>query len=190
MNLDESVDSFGLPLAEARHRANYAEEARDRLEKAKDNVRDALDELRNLQLEYNASERVSAEIKSSIVACIDVEKSLITAIHRAENLIHRVRKLSMTGEDTKKKIDESFVVDVPFESKNKKLLAQFKVSGKVELDNKGEPQWVGDYDIKSVGVKDSKGEEVDIEIQPVELKRLEDKALAQYADQYLGDEDV
>ena len=103
LNLAETVDTFGLPLVESRHRSNYAEEARDLLEKAKDDVRDALNELRNLQLEFPSTERVGSEIRSAIMASIDVEKVLITAIHRAETLIHRVRKLAMTGESEKKK---------------------------------------------------------------------------------------
>lgn len=82
------------PLNELRYRPNSAEDARDKLERAHDEVKRALDELRTLQPEYDAKDRVSSEIKSAITACMDVEKTLITAVHRVENLIHRVRKLS------------------------------------------------------------------------------------------------
>lgn len=101
--LSENTDKFGLPLTELRQRPTSAEDARDRLEKARDEVRRALDELRVLQSSVGGTDRVSAEIKTAINACIDVEKTLITAVHKTENVIHRVRKSPNQEEDVKKK---------------------------------------------------------------------------------------
>lgn len=103
---DEKVDSFGVPLTEARYTPNSAEEARDRLERARSEATHALDSLRELSQATEPSDtRINSEIKSAIMASIQVEKVLITAIHRIENLIHRVRKTSVLEpqESVKKK---------------------------------------------------------------------------------------
>jgi hypothetical protein len=95
MKLDESVDEFGVPLAEARYIPNSAEDARDRLERSRSEASRALDSLRELhQTMAPDNQRMNSEIRSAIMATIQVEKVLITAIHRTENLIHRVRKTS------------------------------------------------------------------------------------------------
>lgn len=109
MKLEESVDDFGVPLAEARYIPNSAEDARDRLERSRTEAGRALDSLRELQQAMSSdNQRMNSEIRSAIMATIQVEKVLITAIHRTENLIHRVRKTTAMA-DTEPEISSESV---------------------------------------------------------------------------------
>jgi hypothetical protein len=172
--ISERVDTFGLPLMERRV-STSAEDARYRLEKAKDEVRRALEELRDLQTDYDAKERIGSEIKSAIISCVSVEQSLLTAIQRIENLVHRVRKQDV-GEAK---------VEVPLHSK-KQVKAVFEVHGHLERDDQGNPEWVGKKEVKFLGLRDSEGKEFHENLKPAELSRLESQAIELYADEYFS----
>lgn len=186
--LSENIDKFGLPLTELRQRPNAAEDARDRLEKARDEVRRALDELRDVQSGTSGSERISTEIKSAINSVIDVEKTLITAVHKVENVIHRSRKSSSADEsvDEKKKICNEERVQVPFDNDGEKLVAYFDVRGHLVTNDHGGVEWVGEHEVEFNGVKYASGKEFEGEVPDLKLRGLEDQASEIYADNYLS----
>lgn len=182
----EEFDSFGLPVVtEQRYRPNGAEDARDHLEKARDEVRRSMDELRDVQSQYNANEKVSGEIKSALVSMIDVEKQLITAIHRIENVIHRVRKLQPN--ESKITLREDMEVEVPFDDPTfGRCVALFDVSGEMDRGDRGQMEWVGtpQVELLSITKSDNPTQVVDVHPNPTQLEKLEDEALEKYADHY------
>lgn len=184
--LSENIDKFGLPLTELRQRPNASEDARDRLEKARDEVRRALDELRDVQASVSGNERISTEIKSAINSVIDVEKTLITAVHKVENVIHRSRKGSAKEEsvDEKKKPCNEEKISIPFKNEGEKLVAYFDVRGHLVTNDRGAVEWVGEHEVEFKGVKHEGGKEFEGEVPDLTLRGLEDQAADIYADNY------
>lgn len=92
----EEIAAMASPkkiVAEAKDSAYSAQDARDKMERARDEANRALDELRRVQSQHDANQRIGSEIKSAMAACIDVEKSVLNAIHKIENVIHRINKI-------------------------------------------------------------------------------------------------
>jgi len=89
-DLDLGFNSFDV-LSE-RKNSEGGEKARNSLERAKDDARRALAHLRSMQKQPLNTERIEAEIKSAILSTIEVEHAINDAIHKIENVIHKVRK--------------------------------------------------------------------------------------------------
>lgn len=87
-------------VTEAKQPSHSAQDARDKLERARDEANRALEELRRVQGEFDANHRVGSEIKSAMSACIEVEKVILTAIHKIENVIHRINKMSTSQSES------------------------------------------------------------------------------------------
>jgi hypothetical protein len=197
--IDENFDSFGLPaLSEDRISQIHSEDVRTQLDRAKDEIRRALGSLRELQKQLPAPDRMGAAIRSAIISVLDCEKSLLTAIHRAEDVIHRVRKSEVQLESVNREYLLENEIEVDFEHGGKALVAAFDVEGTLEKDGRGGADWVKQPKVHMIGIYEKEDPNHDVIPSSIDhklIEKLEDQAIERYADWYVdnviyGDKDA
>lgn len=176
-------------IKEEKDSAYSAQDARDKLERARDEANRALDELRRVQNQHDANQRIGSEIKSAMSACIDVEKVIITAIHKIENVIHRINKMAGQTESVEKKspeyIREDVEIEIPFKHEGRDLVALFDVEafitkrgGDYELDEDPKIQ------LLSITEQNDPNKEVNVKLTIPRMHELQDEALEKYIEDY------
>jgi len=189
--LGENIDKFGL-LTEDRHSQIRSEDARTQLERAKDELRRAIDSLRDLQKTMSPTDRVGAEIRSSIKSCFATEVVLNNSIHWVESIVHRIRKMESNpvaatqGESVEAgaRILMEEEMEVKIEHGGKKLVALFDVEGTLAKDGGGGAEWVKQPKVHLLGVtlEDDPNEEVPgNQFDAKTIEKLEDEAIEKYA---------
>jgi len=175
---------------EAKQPSHAAQDARDKLERARDEGNRALEELRRVQNEYDANHRIGSEIKSAMSACIEVEKVILTAIHKIENVIHRINKMASSpqSESVEKKsskfLREDMEIEVPFQHEGQELVALFDVDAVVyKHDGKYELE---DPTIRLLSITEQKdpSKEIDVKLSVPAMQSLQDEALEIYIEEF------
>jgi hypothetical protein len=175
---------------EAKDPSHSAQDARDKLERARDEANRALEELRRVQSEFDANQRIGSEIKSAMSAVIDVEKSVLTAIHKIENVIHRINKMATSPQEEsvqkKSLMKEDMEIEIPFKHKGQELVALFDVEAIIHRRQNGDYALDEDPKIKllSITEKGDPNKEVETHLSIAELHELQDEALERYIEDY------
>jgi hypothetical protein len=190
-NLGENVDAFGLPAItegrEGQHALLRAEDARDQLERAKTEVNRALDHLREVQKESDPKGRGNSEVKSAINAVIECEKAILTAIHKAENVLHRVRKAGpkeesagSAGSLTEQEVSVNFPLD------GKAMCATYDVDGTMERNGE-EMRWLKPPKLHLIAIHEANDQSKTVDaitLDPKLVDKLESCAVKEYAKWY------